>query len=150
MRCYNFLLACVMNFISHDTVYSLYPTSTFIDRHSLVWEIPSNPEHEAAGKYERRGWAVYDFLDVNIMAGRPLELGTLTRHIGDSMCWSFKLDSGDEGVPWRVGGRLCWWSIMYSKLRGGQTGQGNGLSFGYLLELGMFTLEHPDDMESSL
>jgi hypothetical protein len=142
---YIVFLACVMNFISHDTVYSLYPVSTFSDRRSLVWGVPSPSEREAACKYERRGWAVYDFLDISIMTGRPLELGTGTRHIGDSMSWTFNIDSGDEGAPWLIDGDVFAWSVTYSKLRVGQNGQGIGPS---LLELGMFTLNHTDLIDS--
>ena len=75
-----------MNFISHDTVYSLYPVSTFTDRQSLVWGVPSALERAAANQYQERGWAVHDYLDISLMTGRPLELGSVTRHIGDSMC----------------------------------------------------------------
>jgi hypothetical protein len=75
------------------------------------------------------------------MTGRPLELRSGTRHIGDPMCWMFNLDTGDEGRPWSVDGDVFAWSITYSKLRLRQNGQGMGPS---LLELGMFTINYPD------
>ena len=134
-------LACVMNFILHDMVYSLYPISTFTDQRSLVWGIPSPLECGAACKYERRGWAVYDFLYISIMTGPPQELRMGSRYIGDSRCWSFNLDSGEEGAPWSIDGDVCAWSITYSKLQLGPNGQGTGMS---LLELGMFTVNHTD------
>ena len=92
-----------MNFISHDTAYSLYPISTFTDHQSLVWGVPSPLKHAAADQYQQRGWAIYDYLDISLMTGKPLELGSVTRHIGDSMCGMFKLDSGDSGDPWSIG-----------------------------------------------
>jgi hypothetical protein len=123
-----------MNFISHDTAYSLYPVSTFTDRRNLIWGTPSPLERAAANQYEGKGWAVHDFLDISTVTGQPSELGSASRHIGDPMCWTFNLDSGDEGCPWSSDSEACYWSIMYSKIRVGQ-----------LLELGTFTLNHPED-----
>jgi hypothetical protein len=78
------------------------------------------------------------------MSDQPLELGSVTRSIGDPMCWTFKLDSGDKGNPWTIGGQVCGWSITYSKIWVGETGQ--GILSPSILELGMFMLDHADEV----
>ena len=123
----------------HITLHSVFFVPRLHDRRSLVWGVPSALERAAANKYQERGWAVHDYLDISLMTGRPLELGSVTRHIGDSMCWTFQLDSGE---PWSITGRLCPWSITYSKIQVGQAGQG---LYPSLLELGVFTLNHTDE-----
>ena len=112
---YSTASACVMNFLSHDAVYSLYPFSTFCNRRSLVWGIRSPQQNRAAEKYESRGWTVGQFLNVEDLAVRPLELGVMVRQVGDSMCWTFELDSGARGEEWRDGPHgPCSWSVGYS------------------------------------
>jgi len=48
--------------------------------------------------------------------------------VGDSLCWTFQLDTGAQGLEWRADGdNLCSWLIRYSKLRIGEEG-GDSLS----------------------
>lgn len=107
-----------MNLISHDTAYSLYLFSTFCDRVSLAWGILTPAERVAAEKYESRDWTLNHFLRVDDLVRRPSELGVRRRVVGDSLCWSFNLDTGAQGPEWRADGADVYsWSIRYSKLR---------------------------------
>jgi hypothetical protein len=82
-----------MNFITHNQVFSLFPYSTFCDRHSIVWDPPKTSEETlAAEKYRDRGWQVDHLIDVHAMMNRPTELGVRKRRVGDSLCWKFSLD----------------------------------------------------------
>jgi hypothetical protein len=82
-----------MNFITYDKVFSLFPYSTFCDRHSIVWDPAKTSEESlAAEKYSSRGWQVDHLIDINAMMNRPTELGVRKRWVGDSLCWKFCLD----------------------------------------------------------
>ena len=106
-----------MNFISYDAVYSFYPFSTFCDHRSIVWGIKSAEECRAAEKYEECGWEVDHFLRINDMMALPLELGGLKRRwVGDSLCWSFRLDDGKSGKEEMLGNGNCSWMIEYSRI----------------------------------
>lgn len=108
--------ACVMNFISYDTAYSLYPYSTFCDRRSLVWGFISQRERDAAGKYATRGWIVKHHLVKTDYVVLPSELEIKKRTVGDPLCWSFHLDTGARGKEWRDDdNKTSSWSIGYSK-----------------------------------
>lgn len=47
-----------MNFITHDTAYSLYPRATFDSRLALVCPSHGPPQDGAIDKYFKRGWAM--------------------------------------------------------------------------------------------
>lgn len=107
-----------MNFLSHDAAYSLYPISTFCDRLSLAWGVLMPDERVAAEKYESRGWALNHFLRVDNLVRRPSELGVRRRVAGDSLCWSFQMDTGAQGPEWRGDNDTpLSWAIRYSTLR---------------------------------
>ena len=106
--------ACVMNFISHDTVYSLYPFSTFCRRQSICWGVLSQHEQEAANKYEPRGWRVKRFLPSEELLDLPTDLKTTTRTTGDEIGWRFNLDDGKKGNEWKYDEKTCRWKLEYS------------------------------------
>ena len=87
---YEIILACVMNFITHNKVYCLYPYTTFCDCRSIVWDpAKTKVECTTANKYWERGWQVDHLIQVDNMMKRSTELGVRKRWIGDSLCWVF-------------------------------------------------------------
>ena len=115
--------ACVMNFISYDAAYSLYPLSMFHDQRSILWGTLSARERAAACRYQKVGWVVCGVLDAMEMACRPQELGSEIRCVGDFMRWRFHLDSGEHCDAWTFGGKVCSWSLIYLRTRAGLSGQ---------------------------
>ena len=114
MGCFS---ACVMNFISHDVVCSFYPFSTFCDHRLIIWGIKSAEECRAAEKYEKRGWEVDHFLQINDMMALPSELGGMKkRRVGDPLCWSFRLDDGKSGKEQMLEVGAYSWMIEYSRI----------------------------------
>lgn len=108
-------LACVMNFISHDTAYSLYPFSTFCDHRSILWGILSLREELMADKYNVHSWEVVRFLREDHTL--PFELGVGERKVGDALCWCFNLDSGERADEDSLMGQGCSWSVEYSMVK---------------------------------
>lgn len=93
--------ACVMNFISSDTAYSLYPIATFENRSSLG--MPSSQSSpEAIRKYVRRGWRIYFTpppSDVADPEASPFSLG-YARWVTDAHTWIMPLDqTGVQARP---------------------------------------------------
>ncbi|TFK59529.1 hypothetical protein BDN72DRAFT_732535, partial [Pluteus cervinus] len=74
-----FNLSCVMNFITHEHAYSLFPYSTFVRREALLM----NERHHDAmyAKYYNRGFAIADLLEEDICVPRA------TRWVNDGQCW---------------------------------------------------------------
>ena len=128
-------IACVMNFISHDAVYSLYPVSTFSDRRSIVLGLLSPEERVAVSKYFQRGWFIQDLLGVDGMSDRPNELETRRRRVGDRLCWAFPLDLGLRARDWRSGYLDCSWLVTPSEVRVGSSTYGQVLFYFKMLLL---------------
>ena len=52
---------CVMNVISYNAAYCLYPRATFEERRTVAMSVSTYGEAEALGKYAIRGWKIlYD------------------------------------------------------------------------------------------
>jgi hypothetical protein len=83
--------ACVMNFITHEKAYSLYPRATFEERRSLIFLFRSGARDNAYAKYAERGWIMLDgitgedFHDLNSSLARGF------RHVGDSKTWTIPI-----------------------------------------------------------
>lgn len=91
----DFFVACVMNVISFEKAYSLYPKATFEERSSLVCATSDGPRQEPAmKKYEQRGWKM-------VVCGQDEEIQShfhcdeeleKYRWMGDAHCWTIHLD----------------------------------------------------------
>ncbi|KAK7682829.1 hypothetical protein QCA50_014213 [Cerrena zonata] len=83
---------CVMNVISCDMAYSLYPNATFEERTSLICGSGYEESKEVAyDKYRSRGWDVDDCFDYTYLD--TAYHTTAFRWIGDTHCWSIPLDT---------------------------------------------------------
>jgi hypothetical protein len=86
----NLYTACVMNVITHDTAYSIYPRATFIERRSLVCKrLPSSIDGRA--KYEQRGWMQLPYLTADDYDNPSSSFARGTRRLGDRKCWTITL-----------------------------------------------------------
>ncbi|PPQ82745.1 hypothetical protein CVT25_009299 [Psilocybe cyanescens] len=102
---------CVMNLITYDTAFSLYPKATFEDRQSLLC-LPVSPELRilVTTKYGGRGWNVISQHDLPMIIQQRLTVDLLAtlrsykpetgpelsfypghRHLRDSCCWTLPL-----------------------------------------------------------
>lgn len=85
---YIIILACVMNLITHERAYSLYPHATFEERRSLVISTEGSRQETARKKYAERGWSmVQTGQDEDIRNARS-DFTQSRRYIGDSRCWT--------------------------------------------------------------
>ncbi|KAK7682806.1 hypothetical protein QCA50_014190 [Cerrena zonata] len=85
---------CVMNLISYEMAYSLYPKATFEKRTSLT-SVGTGPHNETKAeahyKYYLRGWDVQDEFSES---EREKDFYTHAfRWLGDKRCWSIPLDT---------------------------------------------------------
>jgi hypothetical protein len=98
----------VMNFITHDTVYSLFPRGTFVDRSMcIIRDRVTDTEKLQFLKYANRGFPLK-----SLGAGDEL---VAHRRIGDRYCWKMCLpavhsgkkdgDSGVEQIRFAIGRR---------------------------------------------
>jgi hypothetical protein len=82
--------ACVMNVITHDTAYSIYPRATFIKRRSLVCNrLESSLEGHA--KYEWCGWIQVPYLNAGGNDDPSSSFARGPRRLGDRRCWTITL-----------------------------------------------------------
>jgi len=85
---------CVMNVISHEKAYSLYPRGTFNERRSLV--LPRQDENEersraAREKYIARGWNMVQALTRDEILDPTSAFFPGGRYVGDSKCWTIPI-----------------------------------------------------------
>ena len=59
------MTVCVINFITHEMVYSLYPRATLEERRSLIFLFRSAARDKAYAKYAERGWIIIIGDDLN-------------------------------------------------------------------------------------
>ncbi|KAF7340793.1 NADPH-dependent methylglyoxal reductase GRE2 [Mycena sanguinolenta] len=83
---------CVMNVITHDVAFALYPWSTFVTKEavkvkSVSWSTEEGKE-AARRKYEERGWKMLKHPSPNCTS----ELGVrMHRSVGDRFTWTISL-----------------------------------------------------------
>ncbi|KAF6754383.1 hypothetical protein DFP72DRAFT_898916 [Ephemerocybe angulata] len=76
---------CVMNIITHDAAYALYPKATFDKRISL----------QAFDKYSERGWSFFTDLTAEGVRSIESSIATdITRYLDDKFTWRLPLDTG--------------------------------------------------------
>ncbi|KAF9034346.1 hypothetical protein BJ165DRAFT_676617 [Panaeolus papilionaceus] len=89
----NFHSTCVMNFITHEKAYSLYPWGTFEERWSLIHRRDNyhHPTPDVIAKYARRGWAMLSRVPPH--SDQHLKfVAEKRRLVGDRYCWTITLD----------------------------------------------------------
>ncbi|KAI0076914.1 hypothetical protein K474DRAFT_1622018 [Panus rudis PR-1116 ss-1] len=90
---------CVMNLISFEAAYSLYPRATLEERKSLICQSRSINREEAIDKYRQRGWELINgiegFHDAKLFhVSLPnSRVPSATRWVGDRHCWTMQLDT---------------------------------------------------------
>ncbi|CAA7267482.1 unnamed protein product [Cyclocybe aegerita] len=109
----NFHSTCVMNFITYDKAFSLYPQGTFNERRSLAYLPTIQGRKEVYEKYTDRGWKIVkngwwrECDDPNSAFAIGL------RRVGDAHCWTVPLspkldlpESTMEGNTWCLDGNI--------------------------------------------
>lgn len=84
----------VMNLITHDKAYSLYPLGTFKEHRSLaLYREDTNEEAAriARDKYVARGWTLVEALTQDEMADPTSAFSPGSRFVGDSKCWTIPI-----------------------------------------------------------
>lgn len=94
--------ACVMNFITYDTAYSLYPWATFEERQNLALVNTDGPARQCLAKYARRGWSTL----ANVWPHSPDITASffvdVDRHCQDRHAWRLPLNMTGVQVPARL------------------------------------------------
>ncbi|TCD68642.1 hypothetical protein EIP91_010297 [Steccherinum ochraceum] len=87
---------CVMNVISYEKAYSLYPRASIVNHRSLVTCMqPSNGQPAALKKYADRGFSIETFV-----GGYDRDFALGKRYIGDGDCWTLNLDMTGVQAHW--------------------------------------------------
>jgi hypothetical protein len=96
----NKLPACVMNFISFNAAYSLYPRATFEERRSLSFSVLTESDIRCLAKYSVRGWLTLSDLWPHDAAAQTTFYMDRERWVTDSFSWIVPLDTtGVEPRP---------------------------------------------------
>lgn len=90
------LLACVINFISYEAAYSMYPAATFDARIATVnGDALTDKELKAITKYQSRGWTFSTNLRLRGNKAKKLFHYDKTRWVGDRHAWWLPLKKLD-------------------------------------------------------
>lgn len=86
--------ACVLNLISFDAAYSLYPRATFHERVSLITKKKTYPLSPVMLKWAERGWKPFkSYLPEGMSQERyDLSFPSHSRWIDDGHSWTIRLD----------------------------------------------------------
>lgn len=84
-------IACVMNLITHNKAYSIFPRATFEERRSLIHLQHAESTVQPRTKYERRGWRFITDIDDDEIRNTTSAFSVGSRHLGDSKCWTIHL-----------------------------------------------------------
>ncbi|KAI0083663.1 hypothetical protein BDY19DRAFT_998391 [Irpex rosettiformis] len=102
---------CVLNFITFDMAYCLYPKATLIYQTTLVLKNPDFLVRKALSKYQRRGFTCRRLIGEQ----GSLFLSDSVRWVGDSQTWTLSLPPlptfGYE-VPYVSPAATTTWSIV--------------------------------------
>ncbi|KAJ7232167.1 hypothetical protein B0H12DRAFT_202573 [Mycena haematopus] len=86
----SFHSTCVMNFITHNKAFSLYPWSTFVTKEALAVQSEGALAGREAGreKYKDRGWKMVEYPSLSSNS----ELGVrMNRSVSDRFTWVISL-----------------------------------------------------------
>lgn len=170
------LLACVMNIITHENVYSLYPYSTFVNRRSLIvprenrLAVTSQEQYDnTLRKWQRRGWKLEAEIRVDEMTGlvnrlpthirgpfrhkptattRPSDFAAGDRYMGDDRSLVLPLQPPLANLPdnHRDTFRLNSWALQYTT---SPLGGYSAMAYHNVAEFGVYELErHITENES--
>jgi len=108
----NGMSACVMNFITHEKAYSLYPRATFEEHRSLML-LPTTASRERAyAKYAELGWSMGyritgdDFHNLNSSLARG------PRYVGDKRTWTIPI-LPQVDAPYPLLTEMNSWTLRY-------------------------------------
>lgn len=95
----HFHSSCVMNFITHNKAYSVFPRATFQDRQSLIFARNQKLDLNAREKYENRGWRFIKDIaaEERQKPFSPFVQGS--RYPGDAKCWTIDLHPNLNNSP---------------------------------------------------
>ncbi|KZT22872.1 hypothetical protein NEOLEDRAFT_1070661 [Neolentinus lepideus HHB14362 ss-1] len=88
----HFHSTCVMNVISFEKAYSLYPTATFEQRRSLILASDGPSQEPAQQKYRERGWTLLAGISSQERWDGRRAMSTTPRWIEDRFAWVIPLD----------------------------------------------------------
>lgn len=108
--------ACVMNFITYERAYSLYPRGTFGDRQSLATNIAMRGvmnyrDERAYQKYKARGWKIYIQPTMKMFEASHSAFAPSPRQVGDSKCWTIPISPKLDFPPSAIEGNT--WALQY-------------------------------------
>ncbi|KDR69023.1 hypothetical protein GALMADRAFT_145762 [Galerina marginata CBS 339.88] len=113
----NFHSTCVMNVITHEKAYSLYPRATFDQRRALSYIPPATELNDTEArkiaqlKYVSRGWQIVDQITDDEFRDPGSVFAPGERHLGDSKCWTLpilpKLELPESNIEANS------WSLLY-------------------------------------
>ncbi|KAJ7195144.1 hypothetical protein B0H12DRAFT_1198091 [Mycena haematopus] len=84
----SFHSTCVMNFITYENAFSLYPWSTFVGKEALVVETVGAGQEIGRQKYADRGWEMIRSPSASYKSELGIRVG---RSVGDLFTWSISL-----------------------------------------------------------
>ncbi|KAJ7722642.1 hypothetical protein DFH07DRAFT_759903, partial [Mycena maculata] len=92
----SFRSTCVMNILTHDTGYALFPRSTFVTRKALIVTTVGAGQEAGRQKYIERGWEMVS----TPSPSRRSELGVrMLRWVGDKFTWRMRLSLSKPFAP---------------------------------------------------
>ena len=115
----NVIPACVMNLITDNFAYSLYPRSTLDENRSLICGNVTGKAESAITKYNDRGWLFLDMFGINQLCQSelPSEFFPISRRIGDAWCWVRKLNpTSNARRPLEMEMKVRW-RLKFNKIR---------------------------------
>lgn len=101
----NFFTTVVMNVISWNRAYSIFPRATFLRHHTFELKDMSDTLRPLYAKWEKRGWCrgrLEQEPDVVAHCSQPEHGGlTLSRRVGDQESWILELETTNVIPPTR-------------------------------------------------
>ncbi|PPQ72160.1 hypothetical protein CVT24_002411 [Panaeolus cyanescens] len=119
---------CVMNIITSNKAYCLYPRATLVDKRSLVVRRPDFLEQRSADaihKYHQRGYSMEYIVENERDISSPRSAYCVgPRSVGDSKCWVLDIQ-GSETSPTSLGSDQVYvegnaWRLVKSASRPGR------------------------------
>ncbi|PPQ91333.1 hypothetical protein CVT25_003773, partial [Psilocybe cyanescens] len=107
------LAACVMNIITHEKAYSLYPRGTFDERRSLLYLPLRNDRRllSAATKYAARGWQIVHKISKDESNNPRSAFSHGKRYLGDGKCWTLPIFPKLDFPPSNIEANS--WALLY-------------------------------------
>ncbi|KAF4637168.1 hypothetical protein G7Y89_g920 [Cudoniella acicularis] len=92
----DFYTSALINFITWNKIYSIFPDSTFLDHETLRLRNAGDEETELIAKYAERGWQTkLELREAGTLPARCIQ-NISNRRLGDSNSWIIALDT--EGI----------------------------------------------------